>query len=73
MGFKNSTISEDISCLKSDEASSLLPKLKEIWEIDPEKHHPIELEEVPDLALLDGDRIEHTLSSGTSGTTLNAP
>ena len=31
--------------------------MKEIWEIDHEKHDPIELEEIPDLDELDSDEL----------------
>ena len=32
-------------------------KLKEIWEINPEKQEPVELEKIPDLCELDNNEL----------------
>ena len=47
---------EEVSCLTS-EASELLPKVKEIWDINPETQKPVELEEIPDIDELENNEL----------------
>ena len=43
-------------CLTS-ETSELLPKVKEIWDINPETQKTVELEEIPDIYELENNEL----------------
>ena len=47
----------DQQAVKEENASSLLPKVKEIWDIYPENQEPVELEDISDLDELDNNEI----------------